>query len=56
MDGECDIYEVIYCADDDEYRVYCEIRDTHCIERFCENHLKSGNHTNNFFKRQRLSI
>ena len=26
--------EVIYCADDDEYRVYCEICDKLCIERF----------------------
>ena len=25
--------EVIYCADDDEYRVYCKICDELCIEK-----------------------
>ena len=47
-----DIYEAIYCADDDDYRVYCEIRDKVCIERFYKNHLKSETHTNNFYERQ----
>ena len=32
MDG--DIYEVIYCPQGDEYRVYCNICDKLCIERF----------------------
>ena len=27
-------YEDIYCADDDVYRVYCEICDKPCIERY----------------------
>ena len=40
MDGENQ--EVIYCADDDEYRVYCPICDKFCIERCFKNHLKSG--------------
>ena len=26
--------EVFYCADDDDYRVYCDICDKLCIERF----------------------
>ena len=47
--------EVIYCPEDDEYRVYCNICDLLCIERFYKNHLKSGTHTNNFYKRQRLN-
>ena len=34
-------YGVIYCADDDEYRVYCDICDKLCIEQFYKNHLKS---------------
>ena len=42
--------EVIYCPEDDEYRVYCEICDNSCIERFCQNHLKSQTHTNNTHK------
>ena len=25
-------FEVIYCADDNEYRVYCNIWDNLCIE------------------------
>ena len=46
MNNECDNYEVIYCADDDEYTVYCEICDKLCIERKYKRHLKSGTHTN----------
>ena len=46
MSSECDIYEVIYCADNDENRVYCENCDKLCIERHYENHLKSVTHTN----------
>ena len=41
--------EVIYCADD-EYRVYCDLCDKLCIERFYENHLKSQTHKNNIRK------
>ena len=48
-------YEAIYGADDDEYRIYCDVCDKHCIERYYENHLKSQTHTNNFYKRQRLN-
>ena len=29
-----DNYEVIYCPEDGEYRVYCNICNTLCIERF----------------------
>ena len=47
--------QVIYCADDDEYRIYCHICDKLCFERIYKNHLKSGTHTNNFYKRQRLN-
>ena len=39
--------EVIYCADDDENRVFCDISEKVCIEQFYENHLKSSTHTNN---------
>ena len=34
MDIETDNYEDIYCADDGEYRVYCNICDNLCMERF----------------------
>ena len=40
--------EVIYCPGDGENRVYFEICDKLCIERFFKNHLKSRTHTNNF--------
>ena len=43
--------EVRYCADDDEYRVYCEICDNLCIERFYKLHLKSGTHLNIIHKK-----
>ena len=52
---DSDNYEVIHCPEDDEYRVYCDTYDKLCIERFCKSHLKSGTHTNNFYKRQRLN-
>ena len=29
-----DNYEVIYCEGDCEYRVYCDVCDKLCIERF----------------------
>ena len=44
---DIDNYEVIYCEDDGEYRVYCDICDNLCIERFYKNHLKSQTHINN---------
>ena len=44
--------EVFYCADDEEYRVYCNICDKLCIERYYTNHLKSGIHTKNIYKRR----
>ena len=31
---DSDNYEVIYCPGDDEYRVYCNICDKLCIERY----------------------
>ena len=43
--------EIIYCADDDEYRVSCDICDKLCIEQFYTNHLKSQTHTNNIRKK-----
>ena len=47
--------KVIYSPEDGEYRVFCEICDKLCIEKYYENHLKSQTHTNNFYKRQRLN-
>ena len=43
-------HEVIYCEDDGEYRLDCEICDNLCIERFYKNHLKSQTHTNTIHK------
>ena len=48
-------YEVIYCPEDDEYRVYCNICDKLCIERYYKNHLKSQAQRNNIHKRQIVS-
>ena len=44
-------YQVIYCADDNEDRVYCNICDKLCIERFYKNHWKSGTHINYIHKK-----
>ena len=38
MKNESDSFEVIYCADDDEYRVYCEIA-TPILNDFCMTEL-----------------
>ena len=46
--------EEIYCVDDGEYRVYCNICDKLCTERYYKNHLKSQPHTNNNSKRQQI--
>ena len=46
---------VIFCEDDGEYRVYCDICDNLCIEQFYKNRLKSRIHINNIRKRQQLN-
>ena len=48
---ESENLEIIYCEDDGENRVYCEICDNLCIERFYKSHPKSQNHINNIRKR-----
>ena len=52
MTSDNNSYEVVYCEDDGESRVYCNICDKLCIERNYTNNLKSGTHTNNFYKKQ----
>ena len=54
MNTENDNYEVIYCADDDEYRANCEICEKPCVDRYYKKYLKSGTHANNNRKRQQL--
>ena len=48
-------YNVIYCPDDNEYRVYCHICDKLCLDRFYKNHLKSQTHANNIRERAQLN-
>ena len=45
MDSD-NVYEVIYCPEENEYRLYCNC-DKLCKERFYKNHLNSQTHTNN---------
>ena len=52
---DCENQLVIYCEDDGEYRVYCEVCDNLCIERFYKNHLKSASHINNIRKIEELN-
>ena len=42
--------EVIYCEDDGEYRVCCDICDKLCIKRFFKDHLKSSTYISNILK------
>ena len=52
---DCDNnYDVIYCPEDGEYRVYCCVCDKLCIERFHKNHLKSKTHINNIRNKEQL--
>ena len=43
------------CEDDGEFRVYCNICDILCIQRFYKNHLKSQSHTNIIRGREQLN-
>ena len=45
---------VIYC-EDGEYRVYCDVCDNLCIQRYYKNHLKSQTHINNIHKKEKLN-
>ena len=45
---------VIYCEDDREFRVYCDICDELCIQRVYKNHLKSQTHISGVRKRDQL--
>ena len=51
---DCENQLVIYCEDDGEFRVFCDICDRLCIQRFYKNHLKSQTHINNIRKREKL--
>ena len=53
---DSDNQKVIYCEDDGEYRMYCDVCEKLCLERFYNNHLKSGTHITVFHKRQRIKI
>ena len=55
MDSENDSQEVFYCEDVGEYRVYCNICDKLCIERFYKNYLKSQTHTINIRKKRQVN-
>ena len=46
---------VIFCEDDGEYRVYCNICDCLCIQRYYKNDLKSQTHINNIRKTEEIS-
>ena len=46
---------IVYCPEDNEYKVYCDVCDNFCIERFYKNHLKSGTHLNNIRKIEQLN-
>ena len=43
--------EPLYCPEDETYRIYCDICDKLCIDRYYQNHLKSQAHLNNLRKK-----
>ena len=55
MDSQNHIQEAIYCEDDGQNRVYCNLWDKLSVERFYKNHLKSQIYTKNFGKRKQLN-
>ena len=46
---------IVYCPEDSEYKVYCDVCDNFCIERFYKNHLKSRTHLNIIRKIQEIN-
>ena len=51
---ECENQEKIYCTDDDEERIHCDICDKLSIGRYYNNHLKSRIHISNIRSKQPL--
>ena len=51
---DCENQLVIYC-EDGEYRVYCNVCDNLCIQRYYKNHLKSQTHINNIHKIEEIN-
>ena len=51
---DCQNQLVIY-YEDGEYRVYCDVCDNLCIQRYYKNHLKSKSHINNIRKTEEIS-
>ena len=52
---DCENQLVIHCEDVGEYRVYCDVCDKFCIQRYYKNHLKSKTHINNIRKIEELN-
>ena len=50
MNVDSENREIIYYADD-EYRIYCDICDKRCLERYYKNHPKYGTHINIIHKK-----
>ena len=50
---DCDNQEKLFCADDNDYRVFCDSCDKLDLDRLHNNHLKSKTDINDPHKRQR---
>ena len=51
---DCENQLIIHC-EDGEYRVYCNVCDNLCIQRYYKNHLKSQTHINNIRKIEEIN-
>ena len=56
MNGDSVDREIVYCADDEDYRLYSNICDKLVIETYYKNHLNSGAHIKSIQKKQSLNI
>ena len=52
MDSE---NQLVIFREDGEYRVYCDVCDNLCIQRYYKNHLKSQTHINNIHRKEKLN-
>ena len=55
MEGENINQKAVFCEDDGEGRVYCDICDKLCIERFYKKHLNSSTHITKIRNRQQFN-
>ena len=54
--GRDDKRAIIYCVDDDKFRIYPDVCNNLNIEMYFNNYLRTRTHINNIPKRQRVNF